>query len=61
LSSLRHERTGVWFEQAGLVLLIVAATLAFLLVRQVSRMQDAGFTAPVESATGEDLRFGEPG
>jgi hypothetical protein len=61
LSSLRHERTGVWFEQAGLALLIVAATLAFLLVRQVSRMQDAGFTAPVESATGEDLRFGEPG
>jgi Domain of unknown function (DUF4328) len=55
LSALRHERTGVWFEQAGLVALIVAATLALLLVRQISRMQDASFTAAAEPA-----RFGEP-
>ncbi|HEX3733572.1 MAG TPA: DUF4328 domain-containing protein [Solirubrobacterales bacterium] len=61
LSSLRHERTGVWFVQVGLVLLIAAAALAFLLVRKISRMQDAGFTSPVEPATGEDHRFGEPG
>jgi hypothetical protein len=60
LSSLRHERTGVWFVQVGLVLLIAAATLAFILVRQISRMQDRGFTSPVEPATGEDHRFGEP-
>jgi Domain of unknown function (DUF4328) len=48
LSSLRHERTGVWFEQAGAVALIVAATLALLLVRQISRMQDAGFASPMQ-------------
>lgn len=61
-SSLRHERTGIWFVQGGLVLLIVAATLALLLVRQISRMQDAGFRAPAaEQATGGDYDFAAPG
>jgi hypothetical protein len=48
LSSLRHERTGVWFVQVGLVALIAAATLAFLLVRKISRMQDARFTRAMQ-------------
>jgi hypothetical protein len=43
--SLRDQRTGIWFVEFGLAALIVAAVLAILLVRAVSRMQDDNFTA----------------
>jgi hypothetical protein len=45
--SLRDERTGVWITQVGLLTMIVAAVLAIILVRDVSRLQDDHFETPV--------------
>jgi hypothetical protein len=42
-SSLHIERSGLWWTQAGLVVAIVSAVLAFLFVAAVSRLQDEGF------------------
>src|SRR4029077_19627077 len=42
-TNLHNERTGMWFVQIGLVASIVAAVLAILLVRHISRMQDDNF------------------
>lgn len=42
-SSLHIERSGLWWTQAGLVVAIAAAVLAFIFVSQVSRLQDEHF------------------
>lgn len=44
-ASLRDQRTGVWMTEIGLVGVIVAAVLAILVVRRISRMQDDNFKA----------------
>jgi hypothetical protein len=44
--NLDGARSGAWTHQAGLVLAIAAAVLAFLFVRQVSKLQDANFRKP---------------
>jgi hypothetical protein len=41
--TLHGERFGVWLEQGGLVVQIVAAILLIILIRQISRMQDQNF------------------
>jgi hypothetical protein len=63
-TNLHNELTDMWFGQAGLMVSIVAAVLAILLVRQISKLQDENFepaatraatdaaaVAPVEPAT----------
>jgi hypothetical protein len=45
IGSLRHEETGLWWNQAGLVVAIAAAVLAILFVGAVSRLQDQNFNA----------------
>jgi hypothetical protein len=51
-ASLHTERTGVWLEQAGLLVQIAAAVLLMLLIRQISRFQDEHFTWPAASGGG---------
>lgn len=43
--SLRDLRTGTWIVEFGLAALVVAAVLAILFVRRVSRLQDDNFAA----------------
>jgi hypothetical protein len=43
-ASLHAERSGIWVEQAGLLVQIGAAVLLILLIRQISRFQDEHFT-----------------
>jgi hypothetical protein len=45
LTSLHHEETGLWWNQAGLVVAIAAAILAIVFVGAVSRLQDESFGA----------------
>jgi hypothetical protein len=42
---LNTERTDIWLMQIGLVALIVAAFLAILVVRRITKLQDANFRA----------------
>lgn len=47
VSSIHTERTGLWITQVGVVSAIAAAVLAIIFVRDVSRLQDEHFEAPV--------------
>jgi hypothetical protein len=44
-NALRTDRTGVWFIEVGLAALVIAAVLAILLVRRITRLQDDNFGA----------------
>jgi hypothetical protein len=45
IGSLRHEETGLWWNQVGLVVAIAATVLAILFVGAVSRLQDQNFNS----------------
>jgi hypothetical protein len=49
VTGLHDTRTGLWLDQIGLLVGIVALVLVIGLVRQISQRQDAHFRAPAES------------